>query len=177
MKKPIIWGFVIIALLLGGDMVYLHNSRPQSSNVETTKVHVNKNKKRSAKPPLPEKNTSNQDSSKETSNKDKNESSSTSSSSTSNTQSSDNTNSSSSSVNTGNAGKQGAGKMGDHTVNGKTVQDDTLAAIKKQLNALGFDANSWSPQDMIDLYRYANRNGTTSPEAITKDEVNAYLKQ
>lgn len=173
MKKTIIWGIVIVALLLGGDLTYQHYSRPQTQDATTSTVRMHKNKKK-AKSPLPEKNSSSQ----KTTNKDSNDNSSTSSSSSSSqssTQSSSSSNSSS--VDTGNAGKQGAGKMGDHTVNGKTVQDDTLAAIKKQLNVLGFDANAWSPQDMINLYRYANQQGTTSPAAITKDEVNAYLKQ
>lgn len=77
---------------------------------------------------------------------------------------------------TGTAGQKGAGKMGDHTVAGKTVDDDQLSSIKKKLDSLGYNSASWSPQDMIDLFRSANENGHSSPDQITKDDVENYLK-
>lgn len=66
---------------------------------------------------------------------------------------------------------------GDHTVNGQTVQDDTLTEIKKQLDSLGYNSSAWSPQDMIDLYRSVNQTSRTNPSQITKDDVENYLKK
>ena len=66
---------------------------------------------------------------------------------------------------------------GDHTVNGQTVQADTLSKIKKQLDSLGYNSSAWSPQDMINLYRSVNQDGQTKPNQITKDDVESYLKK
>ncbi len=68
--------------------------------------------------------------------------------------------------------------MGDHTVNGKVVDSDTISQIKKRLDSLGYNSAAWSPQDMIDLYRVVNnQNGKSTPEDITKDDVESYLKR
>lgn len=82
--------------------------------------------------------------------------------------------SSTSSTATGTAGSTGAGAKGDHTVDGKTVTQPTIKEIKDRLNKLGYNANAWSPQDLIDLYRHAYENGHTSPDQITKEDVDSY---
>ncbi|WEV36859.1 hypothetical protein [Lactobacillus sp. ESL0677] len=74
---------------------------------------------------------------------------------------------------TGNAGKTGEGAMGDHKVNGKTVGASQISQLRKKLQSLGFDSMSWSPQDLIDMYR---STGHTSPSQITKQDVQKYLK-
>ncbi|KRM39384.1 lipoprotein [Lactobacillus hamsteri DSM 5661 = JCM 6256] len=66
---------------------------------------------------------------------------------------------------------------GDHTVNGQTVQADTLSEIKKQLDSLGYNSSAWSPQDMINLYRSVNQDSQAKPSQITKDDVESYLKK
>lgn len=81
--------------------------------------------------------------------------------------------SSDSDLDTGNAGKTGEGSMGDHTVNGKTVTGTEIAQLRKRVAKFGYDAMSWSPQDLIDLYR---KSGRTSPSMITKKDVQNYLK-
>lgn len=80
----------------------------------------------------------------------------------------------SSSRDTGTAGSTGAGAMGDHTVNGKTVTQPTLDEIRAQLTKLGYNASAWSPQDLIDLFRHASENGHTKPEQITKEDVDSF---
>ncbi|MDF7668741.1 hypothetical protein [Lactobacillus sp. ESL0703] len=74
---------------------------------------------------------------------------------------------------TGNAGKTGEGAMGDHKVNGKTVGASQITQLRKQLKSLGFDPMSWSPQDLIDMYR---STGHSDPSQITKEDVQKYLK-
>ncbi|WEV70761.1 hypothetical protein OZY43_07445 [Lactobacillus sp. ESL0785] len=75
--------------------------------------------------------------------------------------------------NTHNAGKVGEGVMGDHTVHGKTVTAEQIAELRKKVSSLGFDSSSWSPQDLIDLYRKSGRN---NPTDITKKDIQNYLK-
>ncbi|MDF7671821.1 hypothetical protein PT281_00785 [Lactobacillus sp. ESL0701] len=74
---------------------------------------------------------------------------------------------------TGNAGKTGEGAMGNHKVNGKTVGTSQIAQLRKKLKSLGFDPMSWSPQDLIDMYR---STGHSDPSQITKQDVQNYLK-
>ncbi|RMC38647.1 hypothetical protein F5ESL0236_06855 [Lactobacillus sp. ESL0236] len=74
---------------------------------------------------------------------------------------------------TGNAGKTGEGSMGNHQVNGKTVAKNQIAQLRKRVGKLGYDAMSWSPQDLIDLYRSSKR---ANPNLITKRDVQKYLK-
>jgi peptidoglycan DL-endopeptidase CwlO len=74
---------------------------------------------------------------------------------------------------TGNAGKTGEGSMGNHKVRGKTVTTDQITQLRKRVTKLGFDGMSWSPQDLIDLFRSSKR---TSPNKITKSDVQQYLK-
>lgn len=74
---------------------------------------------------------------------------------------------------TGNAGKVGEGSMGDHTVHGKTVSNKQIVQLRKHVTKLGYDGMSWSPQDLIDLYR---ASGRAKPNQITKQDVQNYLK-
>lgn len=74
---------------------------------------------------------------------------------------------------TGNAGKTGAGAMGDHKVNGKTVGSSQISQLRKKVGSLGYDSSSWSPQDLIDLYRKSDHS---DPSQITKSDVKSYLK-
>lgn len=66
---------------------------------------------------------------------------------------------------------------GDQKVQGKTVDSTMVEAIRKQLNQLGFYANSWSPQDIINLYRQAAANGHTQPSQITAEDVRNWLQK
>lgn len=66
---------------------------------------------------------------------------------------------------------------GNQKVQGKTVDSSTVEAIRKQLNQLGFYANSWSPQDIINLYRQAAANGHTQPSQITAEDVRNWLQK
>lgn len=74
---------------------------------------------------------------------------------------------------TGNAGNTGEGSMGDHKVHGKTVTDGEIAELRQRVTKLGFNGMSWSPQDLIDLYR---KSGRANPSQITKDDIQSYLK-
>ena len=74
---------------------------------------------------------------------------------------------------TGNAGKTGAGAMGNHKVHGKTVTNKQIAQLRKRVGKFGYDSMSWSPQDLIDLYR---KSGRTKPSKITRKDVENYLK-
>lgn len=176
MKKPTMWGLIAFLLLGIGEVCYMHFATPKPSNLTIKTAKVDTKKKRT-KPPLPD--THQHQPHDLNNNKGENaKSSSLSSKFSSNKRySGARSSSSASSLDTGNAGKHGEGKMGNHKVNGKTVQPSTLYQIGKRLNDIGYDANSWSPQDMIDLYRYAHQQGTTSPREITKTEVEHYLKQ
>ncbi len=74
---------------------------------------------------------------------------------------------------TGNAGKTGEGAMGDHKVHGKTVTNKQITQLRKRVTKLGYDGMSFSPQDLIDLYR---QSGRSKPTKITKADVENYLK-
>ncbi|KGG54899.1 hypothetical protein [Lactobacillus sp. wkB10] len=74
---------------------------------------------------------------------------------------------------TGNAGKTGEGSMGNHKVHGKTVTNKQIAQLRKRVGKFGYDSMSWSPQDLIDLYR---KSGRTKPSKITKQDIQNYLK-
>lgn len=64
----------------------------------------------------------------------------------------------------------------DHTVNGSNVSLSTQDQIRNRLKALGISPNPWSPQDLINLYRYATTQGHKTPNDITKSDVENYLK-
>lgn len=72
---------------------------------------------------------------------------------------------------------QGEAKAGDHTVNGKVVSDKMISILQERLNSLGFNPEAWSPQDVINLYRYCSQKGHSDPGQITKQDVESYLKK
>lgn len=74
---------------------------------------------------------------------------------------------------TGNAGKTGEGAVGNHKVHGKTVTNSQISQLRKRVTKLGYDGMSFSPQDLIDLYR---KSGRSKPSKITKSDVAEYLK-
>lgn len=74
---------------------------------------------------------------------------------------------------TGNAGKTGEGAVGNHKVHGKTVTNSQISQLRKRVTKLGYDGMSFSPQDLIDLYR---KSGRSKPSKITKSDVADYLK-
>lgn len=74
---------------------------------------------------------------------------------------------------TGNAGKTGEGAVGNHKVHGKTVTNSQIIQLRKRVTKLGYDGMSFSPQDLIDLYR---KSGRSKPSKITKSDVAEYLK-
>lgn len=87
--------------------------------------------------------------------------------------SSSNSNSAKQNQDTGNAGKTGEGAVGDHKVHGKTVTNNQISQLRKRVTKLGYDGMSFSPQDLIDLYR---KSGRSKPSKITKSDVADYLK-
>lgn len=82
-------------------------------------------------------------------------------------------NSSKQNQDTGNAGKTGEGVVGNHKVHGKTVTNKEISQLRKRVTKLGYDGMSFSPQDLIDLYR---KSGRSNPNKITKNDVANYLK-
>lgn len=82
-------------------------------------------------------------------------------------------NSSKQNQDTGNAGKTGEGAVGNHKVHGKTVTNKEISQLRKRVTKLGYDGMSFSPQDLIDLYR---KSGRSNPNKITKNDVANYLK-
>lgn len=155
MKKTLFWGIILAVFIIGGTGIIATQNSQHASQVKQSQ------------------------SSKSSSSKESSSSSSMSSSSSnaaSSSHKSEDHSSDSSSADTGNAGKTGAGKKEDQTVNGKKVDQDTIENIKSRLNQLGYNANSWSPQDIINLYRYASNQGHTDPEQISKHDIESYLK-
>ncbi|TVV07118.1 hypothetical protein FOF68_06665 [Lactobacillus jensenii] len=65
---------------------------------------------------------------------------------------------------------------GNRTVDGKNVSSATQSEIRNRLNSLGYNASPWSPQNIINLYRYAFAQGHKTPDSITKSDVENYLK-
>lgn len=175
MKKTIIGEIIAIILILGGGFYYLHSAPVRHPASPVTHVSKKKTRPKAPASKQPATHHSARPYNKENKTKKKSATASSASSSSASKSSSASAAQSSSSVSTGTAGQRGAGKMGDHTVNGKTVQSGTLAQIKQQLSSLGYDANAWSPQDMINLYRSVNQNGSKTPAQITKNDVENYL--
>lgn len=160
MKKSILWGIIAIVFIVGGGGIFLNEQHQHSTSQPAEQTSSKKVSRKS--------------SSLTSSSAISSSAASSSSKAASSTSAAD---SSSKDINnTGNAGKQGAGKMGDHTVNGKEVDQETIENVKKKLKSLGYNPASWSPQDIINLYRYASNQGHDTPDKITKDDVNGYLK-
>ena len=55
------------------------------------------------------------------------------------------------------------------------VVDGTSASGKDKIKSLGFNPNAWSPQDIIDLYRFCVNRGHSDPDQITRSDVQDYL--
>lgn len=70
---------------------------------------------------------------------------------------------------------EGAGQSVNDQVGGQTVTARDVQQIRNQLASLGEDSSGWSPQDLINLFRYANEQGHTTIDSITKDDVKGYL--
>ena len=70
---------------------------------------------------------------------------------------------------------EGAGQSVNDQVGGQTVTARDVQQIRNQLANLGEDSSGWSPQDLINLFRYANEQGHTTIDSITKDDVKGYL--
>lgn len=70
---------------------------------------------------------------------------------------------------------EGAGQSVNDQVGGQTVTARDVQQIRNQLAKLGEDSSGWSPQDLINLFRYANEQGHTTIDSITKDDVKGYL--
>lgn len=70
---------------------------------------------------------------------------------------------------------EGAGQSVNDQVGGQTVTARDVQQIRNQLANLGEDSSGWSPQDLINLFRYANEQGHKTIDSITKDDVKGYL--
>lgn len=99
------------------------------------------------------------------------EDSSSSSKSSSKDKSSSSANSSSSSSNQA----EGQSQSSNDKVNGSTVTSRDTQQIRNQLDNLGVGSSGWSPQDLINLFRYASSQGHTTIDSITKSDVEGYL--
>ena len=172
MKKTILWTIVAAILLIGGGGYLIHHNN-QNSMPAPAESSSSSSKKKSSKSVSESSSSESSSSEESTSSSTEDNSSSESSVSSSSSQES----SSSSSTDTGNAGKQGVGKPGDHTVNGKEVSQDTIINMKDKLKFLGYNPASWSPQDIIDLYRFATNRGHSDPDQLTKQDVQDYLNK
>lgn len=158
MKKSFLWGIIAIIIVISGGGFIIHEENKQNAAPSSQTA--------SSK-------TSSKKSSSQTSSDSSEDSSDSSSASSSSEDSSSQSQSSSS--DTGTAGQQGEGKAGDHTVNGKTVSEDTIINVKDKIKSLGFNPNAWSPQDIIDLYRFCVNRGHSDPDQITRSDVQDYL--
>lgn len=163
MKKSILWGIIALVFIIGGGGIFIHEQNQQQRRNPAPQVASSNHKKSS----------SSDSSSSSESSAISSQSSSIASSSASSAASSSNADDNQS---TGTAGQHGEGKKGDHTVNGKEVDQDTIINVKDKLKGLGFNANAWSPQDIINLYRYCVNKGHSDPDQITKEDVEGYLK-
>lgn len=99
------------------------------------------------------------------------EDSSSSSKSSSKDESSSSADSSSSSSNQA----EGQSQSSNDKVNGSTVTSRDTQQIRNQLDNLGVGSSGWSPQDLINLFRYASSQGHTTIDSITKSDVEGYL--
>lgn len=99
------------------------------------------------------------------------EDSSSSSKDEASSRSSSSANSSSSSSNQA----EGQSQSSNDKVNGSTVTSRDTQQIRNQLDNLGVGSSGWSPQDLINLFRYASSQGHTTIDSITKSDVEGYL--
>lgn len=98
-----------------------------------------------------------------------------SSKSSSKDKSSSSADSSSSSSSSSSNQAEGQGQSNNDKVNGSTVTSRDTLQIRNQLDNLGVGSSGWSPQDLINLFRYASSQGHTTIDSITKSDVEGYL--
>lgn len=103
------------------------------------------------------------------------EDSSSSSKSSSKDKSSSSADSSSSSSSSSSNQAEGQSQSSNDKVNGSTVTSRDTQQIRNQLDNLGVGSSGWSPQDLINLFRYASSQGHTTIDSITKSDVEGYL--
>lgn len=103
------------------------------------------------------------------------EDSSSSSKSSSKDESSSSADSSSSSSSSSSDQAEGQSQSSNDKVNGSTVTSRDTQQIRNQLDNLGVGSSGWSPQDLINLFRYASSQGHTTIDSITKSDVEGYL--
>lgn len=70
---------------------------------------------------------------------------------------------------------EGQSQSSNDKVNGSTVTSRDTQQIRNQLDNLGVGSSGWSPQDLINLFRYASSQGHTTIDSITKSDVEGYL--
>lgn len=102
-------------------------------------------------------------------------SSSKDSSSSSKSSSKDKASSSADSSSSSSNQAEGQSQSSNDKVNGSTVTSRDTQQIRNQLDNLGVGSSGWSPQDLINLFRYASSQGHTTIDSITKSDVEGYL--
>lgn len=102
-------------------------------------------------------------------------SSSKDSSSSSKSSSKDKASSSADSSSSSSNQAEGQSQISNDKVNGSTVTSRDTQQIRNQLDNLGVGSSGWSPQDLINLFRYASSQGHTTIDSITKSDVEGYL--
>lgn len=102
-------------------------------------------------------------------------SSSKDSSSSSKSSSKDKASSSADSSSSSSNQAEGQSQSSNDKVNGSTVTSRDTQQIRNQLDNLGVGSGGWSPQDLINLFRYASSQGHTTIDSITKSDVEGYL--
>lgn len=102
-------------------------------------------------------------------------SSSEDSSSSSKSSSKDKASSSADSSSSSSNQAEGQSQSSNDKVNGSTVTSRDTQQIRNQLDNLGVGSSGWSPQDLINLFRYASSQGHTTIDSITKSDVEGYL--
>ena len=115
------------------------------------------------------------DSSSSSSSEDSSSSSKSSSKDKSSSSSSSSADSSSSSSSSSSNQAEGQSQSSNDKVNGSTVTSRDTQQIRNQLDNLGVGSSGWSPQDLINLFRYASSQGHTTIDSITKSDVEGYL--
>ncbi len=100
-------------------------------------------------------------------------SSSKDSSSSSKSSSKDKASSSADSSSSSSNQAEGQSQSSNDKVNGSTVTSRDTQQIRNQLDNLGVGSSGWSPQDLINLFRYASSQGHTTIDSITKSDVKA----
>lgn len=94
-----------------------------------------------------------------------------------NTKSNNTKNDAKTSSSANNAGlKTGEAANNNREVDGQTVSMSGVGQIRGRLKELGYNSASWSDADIINMFRSAAANGHKTPDSITKQDVQNYLK-